>query len=204
MRPVIAALPLLTLIGCAGVTPPGRTLPDRIQSVYVAMPRNDSLEYGFEEELARHLHEELMADGRLRPVRQDLADARLDTTIQSFSRTPRSFNPDDYPIVEEATVTARVQLWEPGREETTVDLPAVTASTIFIGDPRRSVFTPEPEWRAQLMRNLAVQIVNQVLSPPSAEGEEAELPQPLRPTPVDVDLDTDTYIPTLDSGPRTF
>jgi hypothetical protein len=200
--PLVLAPLLIT--GCSLVTPRGRTLPDRIQTIYLAMPRNDSYEYGFEEGLARHLHEEFMSDGRVRVVGAPRADARLDTTIRSFTSSVRSFNSDDYPFLEQATISVGLKLWEPGREQPTLDLGNVSADVFYVADPRRSVFTPEPEWHDQLMKALALRIVDEVLS---HRAGDQETEQPFQELPEEVDLDlsrSSRDLPTVRPSPGTY
>jgi hypothetical protein len=164
VRSLTALTLAATLVGCGTLTPPRRTLPERIQTVYLPMPKNESYEYGFEEELARALHEEFTADGRLRPVGEPIADARLDMTIQRFERNVVAFNADDYPLLEGVEITVGFNLTEPGRQEEPTVEASVTTSDFFLADPRRSQFVPEPEWRADLMRAVALDIVNAVLT----------------------------------------
>ncbi|MBN1476372.1 hypothetical protein JXA47_06435 [Candidatus Sumerlaeota bacterium] len=197
MRTLLVITAALALTGCGHVTPHRRTLPERIQTIYLAMPRNDSMEYGFEEDLARRLHEEFLADGRLRAIRAEAADARLDTTIQEFSRLPLAFNADDYPIFEEASISALLTLWEPGREDPLLQT-TVSASTGFLSDPRRSQYVPETEWRATLLANLAEEIVHTVLTHRVEEDEEAEEPAP---TALDLDQDEGQIVPSIRTAP---
>jgi Lipopolysaccharide-assembly len=186
----------LALAGCGHVTPHRRTLPERIQTIYLAMPRNDSMEYGFEEDLARRLHEEFMADGRLHAIRAQAADIRLDTTIRQFSRIPLSFNADNYPIFEEASISALLTLWEPGREEPLLET-TVTASTGFLSDPRRNQYVPEAEWRADLLVNLAQEIVHTVLTHRVEEDEEDSASPPV----LDLDRDEGQIVPSIRTAP---
>ena len=164
MRSLTALTLAAALVGCGTLTPPRRTLPERIQTVYLPMPKNESFEYGFEEQLARALHEEFMADGRLRPVAEPIADARLDMTIERFGRKVIAFNADDYPLLERVEITVGFHLTEPGRREEPTLVASVTTSDFFLADPRRSQFAAEPEWRADLMRAVALEIVHAVLT----------------------------------------
>ncbi len=194
MRTFALALCALVALGCGSITPPHRTLPDRIQTVHLPMPRNDSFEYGFEEELARHLHAEFLADGRLQPMGRREADARLDTTVRRFNRRVVAFNDDDYPIVDEATITVALLLWEPGRERPTLVIDNLATSQFFLSDPRRSQFEAETEWHDDLLQRLAIDVVREVLTH-REETEDEEFQRLLdeieRPADSEVDLDRD-------------
>ncbi len=163
MRLLALTLLAVAAAGCGHVTARSRTLPERIQSLYIEMPQNDSTEYGFQEDLARRLHEEFLADGRLQPVRRPLADAWLETRILNFSRTPRAFNDDDFPLVDQAEIEAEVTLWEPNQIRPTLRTRAI-GNVGFLSDPRRSQFEPEAEWRDALLESLALRIVDAVLT----------------------------------------
>jgi hypothetical protein len=195
VRSLLIILSASLALACGTLQPPRRTLPERIETVYLAMPRNDSYEYGFEEELARRLHEEFLADGRLRPVGPRLADARLDTTIRRINRSVLSFNEDDFPLLEETTVSVDLRLWEPERDDPTVEITGLSTSAVFNADPRRSQFDPEVEWREDLLQALAIRIVGEVLTHEVEEEIDAlGLPAAVE---VDLDRDPDQDIPSI-------
>lgn len=202
MRPVALLLPLIAVIGCGTIQPPQRTLPERIHTVYLPMPRNESYEYGFEEELARQLHQEFMADGRLRPTRAQMADARLETTIRSLERSVTVLNRDDYPLAEQASMTVDLVLWEAGHSEPTLELPGIHASTTFMSDPRRSQFTPEPEWRSDLLQALAITIVEEVLTAEPEDVIEAlETAEQAEILEFNLDQDPNQSVPSIRTAP---
>jgi hypothetical protein len=168
VRPFVPLLVAATSLACGHVTPPYRTLPEHIQTIYIAMPENDSMEYGFQEDLARHLNEEFLADGRVQPVNAQRADARLETSIHHFSRDVENLNDDDFPLTDSVEVMAQIKLIEPHQDEPLIQT-NVEATVFFLSDPRRSQFVQEPEWRDQLMENLAISIMNAVISSPPGQ-----------------------------------
>lgn len=188
MKHLTFALLALLVFGCSTVVSPHRTLPERIQTVYIPMPRNESFEYGFEEMLARELHQEFLADGRVQVVGRHQADSVLNTTITDFRRIVASTNADGYPHTDEAIITATVSLTEPGRDEPTVNLDGLTSTRMFISDTRRSQFSPEPEWRQDLLRGLAQEIVFTVLTHQPEASDTTAAPSTDN---VSVDLDLD-------------
>jgi hypothetical protein len=192
----LLAFSLLAVLaaGCGHFSARQRTLPERIQTIYIAMPENDSMEYGFQEDLARALHEEFLADGRVRVASREQADAWLETRIKTFSRTPIAFNSDDFPIVDRADMEAEITLWEPHDEKPLLRTTALGSSG-FLSDPRRSQFSPETEWRASLLRDLSLRIVDAVLTYQPEDDERARFFGPSTEEPAnnsnDVDLDRD-------------
>lgn len=184
---LFSALIAPALVGCGTLTPHVRTLPERIETVHIPMPRSGSYEYGFQEELARALHDEFMADGRVRPTAEHLADAQLQTEITDFSRQTAAFNTDDYPLMEEMHLEATITLTEPGREDRPLIQSNLSAVEFANTDPRRTQFTPESEWREELVHSLAILIVEEVLTGVPDEAGEIETGD----QPVDLDIPTE-------------
>jgi hypothetical protein len=203
VRSHILILACALLVGCGTMQAPRRTLPERIETIHIPMPRNDSYEYGYEEGLARHLHQEFMADGRLRPTRAQLADARLDTTIRRVGRSTIALNRDDYPLTDQVIMSVDLVLWEAGRTEPTLDLRGVEGSTTFMSDPRRNQFSPEPEWQEELLEDMALAIVQEVLTGEIRESDEdlaVDDAEPAGPE-INLDQDPDQAVPSIRMAP---
>ena len=87
------------LTGCAPLVRE-RTLPPSIRAVHVPMIVNRSAEPGLEERMTASFQKEILADGRLRLVRRQEADAIVNVEIRDFDRDGFSFDGDDFPTTQ--------------------------------------------------------------------------------------------------------
>jgi predicted DNA binding protein len=124
----IAALPLLLALGGCGYSLTTR-LPSHIKTVGVPTFKNETLEYGLEEEITQAVIDKFTEDNNLRVVGEDRADAVVYGVIKAYKRRVAGFtseeiaNEYEVAIIIDVVVRDRVktkELWaEEGMARTT-------------------------------------------------------------------------------------
>ncbi|MCX7625787.1 MAG: LPS assembly lipoprotein LptE [Candidatus Sumerlaeaceae bacterium] len=154
-----------TLVGCATVTPPSRTLPSYVKRIYIAEFRNTSRLAGAQADLTPLVVDEFLADGRLEVVQNERADARLEGRIKSFRDYSSATSGDRFPLVNTMEMECLVELWDPYDRERVVPMARyhVTAAIQYFSDSRRSIEETQTEARERLMRQMAKNIVTTVI-----------------------------------------
>lgn len=152
---------LFAFVGCSKLEYRTRTLPERIQSIYIPMAKNKAYEYGLEESLTNALIEEFLADGRLDVVPENRADVTLLVTITRYLITPKNFESDEVPYSTDIDVEASVKLLE--GEKPLLSVEALKGAYIHVSDVRRTIFEPTVDAKNKALRDLANSIVNEVL-----------------------------------------
>lgn len=158
---------MLVTLFAAGCTPivRVRTLPSSIRSVHVPMVVNRSAEPGLEERLTVALQEELLADGRLNVVQRNRADAIIEVTIRDFSRLSAGFDNDDFATDRTFAVDSELSIIENVPGQPLIGEKRRLITRVGYGaDPRRTQYEPEDERKVNLYRELARQIVMEVLT----------------------------------------
>jgi hypothetical protein len=101
----------LFLTGCTPLVRQ-RTLPASVRSVHVPMIVNRTAQPGLEERMTVAVQRELLADGRLRVVRRQEADAIVQIELRDFDRVGFSFDADDFPTTQMLRVEATMEIRE--------------------------------------------------------------------------------------------
>ena len=148
------------------VPPPGRTLPTWIKNIYVPMFKNQSGNYGLQIKLTQAVNNEFLRDGRLRVVKNERADVRVEGTIVSFQAKPEASTTDNIPLTTSYTMKCLVKLFDPVASDRSVPVSSytVTASTLFISDTRRMISTLETDAYNELCDQMAYNIVQTIMS----------------------------------------
>lgn len=157
---------LLLLMGCMSAVPPARTLPGHIKRVYVKEFKNNSRMFGAQADLTLHVQDELLEDGRLDVVQNERADVRLEGRIKETRETTGGTSDDRFPLYNVMQMECVVDLWDP------YDCDAVapqaryraTAAITYVPDQRRSIDEAEVDARDRLLRQMAKNIVQTILT----------------------------------------
>jgi hypothetical protein len=100
---------LVVLIAGCGVytfTPKGKS---NIKSIAVERFENETAEYGLEDRMTDQITDALIADGTLKVVAMDYADALLSGSLSSYERKPYRYDEND--LVESYAVTMGFNIW---------------------------------------------------------------------------------------------
>jgi hypothetical protein len=172
------------LTGCAPLVRE-RTLPPSIRAVHVPMIVNRSAEPGLEERMTASVQKEILADGRLRLVRRQEADAIVNVEIRDFDRDGFSFDGDDFPTTQMFRIEATMEIRENipgtpligGRRRSVVEQP-------YDADTRSISYNALPDSLEYFYEGFGRQVVLELLtgdysgveSDGDAEGDEAPPP----------------------------
>jgi hypothetical protein len=172
---VAALLPFLT--GCSP-RPLGRTLPRSVHTVYVPLFDSKAFESGLEELVTQYTVDRFLVDGRVKPVSRRAADLIISGTLLRWDETVSQLSNDDFELVREVEVTARVVAYAP--EDTLKQDPVyvwevVRVSGSFLVDPRFIGEVSPDDSKRILMEDLAKQIVSTVMETPPAIDAIGEL-----------------------------
>lgn len=166
----ILCIALMLVVGCARV-PRERTLPPSIRAVTVPVFVNRTAEPGLEELATVATQREFLADGRLRLVRQEEADAIIRVTLTEYEAPGASFDTDDFPRMTRLELTARIEILQNIPDQPVFGGPrTVVAREVSVSDKRRITFEPEPRARDRLLQRLAREIVREVLTGQYTDG----------------------------------
>jgi len=160
---LFAALSILAM-ACSTV-PRQRTLPPSVRSAHLPVFVNRSPEPGLEEVATVYAQEEFLADGRINIVPLKDADILVNVTLTDFSERGVGKDADDFARVTEATASAKIDILRnaPGKPKLGKTR-YVQASGVWQSDARRISYEPEPIGRERLLRELARQVVQEVLT----------------------------------------
>lgn len=178
---VACAMVLLLGTGCTPLVRE-RTLPPSIRSVYIPMIDNRTQEYGLEERFTEAFQREVLADGRLRVVREKEADAIIRITLVNFAAVPQSFDSDRFPTSQTYQVEARMQIQEnlPGRP-TIGGTRQFRTNHFFNADPRTTTYDPEPRRKEELAtafaRDAMLELMTGDFEDPEAPRSGSDTPQ---------------------------
>lgn len=165
---IAAALPaaaaLILFSGCQTAVPRFRTLPRNYQTIYIPMVENQTFEPAIEETATRLIQEEFMADGRLRVTRREDADIVVQCRLKRFDRRVASREGDDFPQSDQVSIVADILVFERGAAEPFGVFSNVGATQVFLSNTRQSLVRVEPDWKHQLLSNLAREVVVQVIT----------------------------------------
>lgn len=90
----LAILALTVVFSCGPYSFSGSTLGD-IESVYVPVLANETIEYGLGEELTTKLTDRFVSDNSLKVVGRDDADAVISGKVISYNRSSYTYNKED-------------------------------------------------------------------------------------------------------------
>jgi hypothetical protein len=166
----------LILAACAGTLAPTRTLPTHIKRVYIPEFRNQSRQYGVQAPLTLAVNDMFMSDGRLDVVQKERADVVLEGRVKSCSNIPAASSGGDFPLVTMMAMVCVVELWDP--YDTDRVAPAarytVQANIQYISDLRRSTMETETDARQRLCNQMALNIVQAVMTGTPEEPRDLE------------------------------
>jgi len=150
--------------GCH-VTPYQRTLPDWIRNVYVPLAENQTAEPGLEEVVTNALIEEMLADGRLNPVRRSEADVVMKVVIRKYREMSDDFEGDDVERRRSAEIEFGLFLYEPNDMDVPIAsvLPFIV-SIRYVSDYRSLDVEQEPDARRRLAHQSGIEIIRSVLT----------------------------------------
>lgn len=98
---------LLSLCLSCGYTA-STTLPSHIKTIAIPLFKNETLEYGVEEELTRAVTEKFVSDNRLKVVGEKEASSLLLGTVKTYKRSIFSYSTGE--VAQEYEVTIRVSV----------------------------------------------------------------------------------------------
>ena len=156
----------LAVCASAQVVPPSRTLPEYIKRIYVPTFKNNSRLFGAQADLTLYVNDEFMADGRLDVVQNERADVRVEGYIKDWRDYTNSAGSDKFPLVSTMQMRCIVELWDPYDTDriTPVAHYVVTAIVQYVSDPRRSISETDTDARDRLLRTMAKNIVQQIMT----------------------------------------
>ncbi len=163
--PRLVGIILLAIImaGCSRI-PLQRTLPEYVNSVYVPMIVNRSYEPGVEEILTNAVIDEFLADGRLRVERKTRADISLNVILSDYETLPSGFHDDEFPSTSRITTNATIIVINNIDGAIMGEFEDVTAIYSYQSDPRRVVEEIQPRVKEEVLKSLAFNIVQTVIS----------------------------------------
>jgi hypothetical protein len=164
---VVAVLSCLAVLtACAGTIAPTRTLPGHIKRIYVREFTNLSRNYGLQADLTLFVTDAFIADGRLDVVQSERADARLEGRIKSFRETTNGTSGERFPLFNTMEMVCVVDLWDPYDTDRIAPMARYTvpAAIQYVADARRSVQELQTDARERLQRQMAINIVQTVLT----------------------------------------
>jgi hypothetical protein len=141
-------------------------LPSYIKRIYIPELRNTSRLPGAQAELTPLVVDEFLADGRLDVVQNERADVRLEGRIKSFRDYSSATAGDRFPLVNTMEMECVIELWDPYDRDRVIPIARyhVPAVIQYFSDTRRSIEETQTEARERLMRQMAKNIVNTVLT----------------------------------------
>ncbi|MEI7633306.1 MAG: LPS assembly lipoprotein LptE [bacterium] len=157
---------LTALSACARVVPPSRVLPSHIKRIYVREFKNNSRIYGASADLTLYVNDEFISDGRLDVVQSARSDARLEGVITQYNEQTAAISDDRIPVVMLLQMTCMIELWDPYDADRIVPMARYTvpAAVQYVSDPRRSYAEMDTEVRKRLLQQMAVNIVQTVIT----------------------------------------
>lgn len=165
--PVVLGLSVFVILsGCTAIIPPQRTLPEHIKRIYIPEFRNGSRLFGAQADLTLHVNDAFMSDGRIDVVQNERADARLEGRIKSFKEYVSGSQSDRWPLISTMEMVCIVELWDPYDCDRIAPLARyrVPALVQYVSDPRRSMQETQTEARDRLLRQMATNIVQAVIT----------------------------------------
>jgi hypothetical protein len=167
----VAVFFLLILTACAGTLAPTRTLPSHIKRVYIPEFRNQSRQYGVQAPLTLAVNDMFMSDGRLDVVARDRADVVLEGRVKSFTDNVAATTGGGFPLITMMEMICIVELWDPYDTDRVAPIARFTvpANIQYISDTRRSTMESETDARQRLYNQMALNIVQAVLTGASDE-----------------------------------
>ncbi|MCX7716983.1 MAG: LPS assembly lipoprotein LptE [Candidatus Sumerlaeaceae bacterium] len=148
------------------VEPPGRVLPEHIKRIYIRQFKNQSQLFGAQADLTLYVNDAFMSDGRLDVVPNAQADVRLEGTIRRFTEFTNATGGDRIPMFNQMTMECRIELWDPYDADRVAPIATYTvpATIQYVTDDRRSIAETDTESRDRLLRQMASNIVQAVLT----------------------------------------
>lgn len=159
----LVILAAVALAGCERIAPV-RTLPNWVQGVYIPMVKNTSFEPGVEEDATKRIQEAFLQDGRVGVVPKSNADLYIQVEIHQWTPRSNGTSGDDITDRIEYTVGARVQLFEPYADQPLATLPPILIVSSFNADTRSIDYAQLPDRIDSILRQVAVQVVQQTMT----------------------------------------
>ncbi len=174
-RFVFVLLALVMTCSCSTV-PPRRTLPEHIKRVYIPEFRNHSRLYGAQADLTLYVNDEFMSDGRLDVVQDKRSDVRLEGHIKSYRELTPGTSGDRFGMIKTLEMVCTVELWDPYDTDRIAPIAryTVAAAIQYLSDPRRTLAETDTDARERLLRQMAKNIVQAVMTQKPDEPKELE------------------------------
>jgi hypothetical protein len=115
LRWLALLLPAALLIGCSPYTLNPRGKSD-INSIAIERFENDTDQYELTDRMTDVVIDAFLADGNLKVLPRDNADAILTGTLRSYSRTPSDYDENDEVISYSVTMTFDIALRKHGQD----------------------------------------------------------------------------------------
>lgn len=157
---------LVLALGACTATPPVRTLPEHIKRIYIPEFKNLTRGYALQADLTLYVNDAFMSDGRLDVVQNERADVRLEGRIKDFRQYTEASSSDRFPLITSMQMHCVVELWDPYDADrvTPISRFLVPAAIQYVSDPRRAIMETDTEARERLLRQMADNIVQTVIT----------------------------------------
>jgi hypothetical protein len=175
LRLALVLLGLMVTCACSTV-PPRRILPEHIKRIYIPEFRNHARIYGAQADLTLYVNDEFMSDGRLDVVQDKRSDVRLEGHIKSYRELTPGTSGDRFGLVKTCEMVCSVELWDPYDTDRIAPMYkyTVAAAVQYLSDPRRTLSETDTDARERLLRQMAKNIVQAVMTQKPEEPTELE------------------------------
>ncbi len=135
---------------------------DKYKSIHIPVLKNETFQYGLEENLTAALIEHFMNDGRLRITRRKNADLILEGAITHVEQIPLAYDDEDRAVGYDLLIHVTMRLVEP------YDTSDPDAEPVVVQPPREfevrgpSMLTQEPA--QSRTRDLSLALADQIFS----------------------------------------
>ncbi|MFO8057212.1 MAG: LPS assembly lipoprotein LptE [bacterium] len=153
----------LLLAGCSYhlVRESRKSLPGELESVFIPLARNGTIEAGLEDTFTQELIRTLRADGRINLAGPSTADARLQCELKKLRTTPASYSEQGRILVENVVLEAECRLIIPETDSTVWSSGVVRASEEY---PLGTDYLNNERQRAVALREVCRDISESVRS----------------------------------------
>jgi hypothetical protein len=157
---------IFMLTSCATFEPPQRTLPEHIKRLYIPEFRNASRLFGGQADLTLYVNDAFLSDGRIDVVQNGRADARLEGRITEYKSYNTGSSSDRWPLVTALEMECNIELWDPYDADRVAPIARYTVPAVvqYVSDERRSIMETDTEARERLLRQMATNIVQTVIT----------------------------------------
>ena len=132
--------------------------------------------YAAQAELTLYVNDEFMSDGRLDVVQDKRSDVRLEGHIKSYRELTPGTSGDRFGLIKQMEMICHVELWDPYDTDRIAPIAkyVVAANIQSLSDPRRTISETDTDARERLLRQMAKNIVQAVLTQKPEEPTDLE------------------------------